>query len=164
MNRRLAVLALFAPAVLMPVAVEAGGRGRYNSTPPMTPFGPAYDPATFREAGGNPILYEELWANKVMAAQQKAMIQQQQQWQKMQQQQKHAKNTAAVAPGTVPPFQPAFNPPRPRKKRGKRPNIEVMETKPAASEPRPAKGNKTTTEAAKPTEAKPATDSSKPKP
>src|SRR6478735_6430623 len=42
----------------------------------MTPFGPVYNPtqsAEWRQAGGNPEIYNQILQQKMMAAQQKAM-------------------------------------------------------------------------------------------
>ncbi|HEV3167549.1 MAG TPA: hypothetical protein VGZ22_26310 [Isosphaeraceae bacterium] len=97
MNRHLTALAIVAAALMLPSAAF-GQRGRYSNSAPMTPFGPAYDPTTYRQAGYNPFVYEQLMEQKMMMAEQQAMLKQQQMLQKMQQQ--NAKNKNPKTPGT----------------------------------------------------------------
>jgi len=99
MKRRLAFLSVFVAIVLLP-SVSFGQRGRWSSTPPMTPFGPAYDPTTMRQAGYNPLVYDQLMQEKMIIAQQKALIKQQQMMQKMQKNSKNQKK-ADAAPFTT---------------------------------------------------------------
>jgi len=61
-------------------------RGR--SGPAMTPYGPMTNPTQspeWRQAGGNPMIYEQIMMQKMMAAQQKEMQKQYQALQKQQQ-------------------------------------------------------------------------------
>src|SRR5438128_1312333 len=87
-NRRLILLATAALVVLVPALdAAARGYGRYSNTPPMTPFGPQYDPATYRQAGGDPAVYEQLMLQKMAMMQyqqQQAYMKQVQQYQKQQ--------------------------------------------------------------------------------
>lgn len=87
----------------------------------MTPFGAAYDPTTWREAGYNPIIYEQLMEQKMIVAQQKAMLKQQQMLQKMQQQNAKNKNSnnnsLTLTPGTGNQPNPFLTHPRPARKK-----------------------------------------------
>ncbi len=59
-----------------------------SSGPAMTPYGPMTNPtqsAEWRQAGGNPMIYEQIMEQKMMQAQEKAMQQEYQAMQKQQQ-------------------------------------------------------------------------------
>lgn len=124
MNRRVAVLAFTVAVVLLPAGVFGQRWGRYGNTPPMSPYGPLYDPTTWRQAGYNPIVYQQLMEQKMIMAQQKAMLKQQQMLQKMQQQNAKNKNGNSTnnnqlnfMPGAGNPTQPFLGQPRAARKK-----------------------------------------------
>ena len=97
MTRRVTLLALLAAALLSAPSAEARGYGRRGwSTPPMTPFGPMYDPTLWRQAGGNPYVYDQLLQQRMMMVQQRAMMQQERMLQKQQRQQSAAPKSKAA--------------------------------------------------------------------
>ncbi len=58
---------------------QGRGRGRGRSGPAMTPYGPVVNPTStpeWRQAGGNPMIYEAIMEQKAAAARQKLMQQQ----------------------------------------------------------------------------------------
>jgi hypothetical protein len=85
---------------------------RYGRTygPAMTPFGPVYNPALspeWRQAGGNPIIYEQIMQQKALIQQQKLMMQQQQAYNKYQQElAKQKKANGNTTTGTTSGDQP----------------------------------------------------------
>lgn len=67
---------------------DAKAQRRGRGGPAMTPYGPVANPTQspeWRQAGGNPMIYQQLIEQKMMVAQQKAMQQQYQAMQKQQQ-------------------------------------------------------------------------------
>jgi hypothetical protein len=154
MGRKLGFLAFCAVLVVLPVAAQAQrGYGRYANTPPMTPYGPAYDPVLWRQAGYNPDVYDQLLQQKVMLMQQQMIQKQMEQMQKAQKaQKKNGQNDtgAAFTQGTQRPF---IATPAPRKKRGKKTTTEIGEQTGASA--KTSKDAKAKT-SAKPAAAKPA--------
>jgi hypothetical protein len=74
MTRRL-VLVLTMMAVLASPAVAQRGGNRGNRTV-QTPYGPVFNPTLspeWRQAGGNPMVYQQIMRQRQMLAQQKAM-------------------------------------------------------------------------------------------
>jgi len=81
---RAIALAVLVTLLAVPGAAHAQRRGR--SGPAMTPYGPVANPtqsAEWRQAGGNPIIYQQIMEQKLLAAQQKEM---QKEWQALQKQ------------------------------------------------------------------------------
>ncbi len=95
MKRYLILAFLGVLLAAVPDSAFAQRRGRSNS-PGMTPYGPEFSPAEWKQAGGNPMIYEQIMEQKMMAAQQKAMQQEYQAMVKQQQAyQKWIKDQAA---------------------------------------------------------------------
>jgi hypothetical protein len=162
MGRKLGLVAFFAVMVVLPVAAQAQrGFGRYANTPPMTPYGPAIDPVLWRQAGGNPEMYDQLLQRKMMFMQQQVMQKQQRQMQLMQKAQKAQKKNgqndpaaAALTQGTQRPFIAAS---AARKKHGKKTTAVIEEqTEPKTKSAKDAKG-KTTSKPTTPATSTPAT-------
>lgn len=144
----------FAAAVLAAVLVAGmtgpamAQRGRRNFTP-ITPFGPVYDPTTMRQAGGNPMAYQQLLEQKMMLQQQQTMMRQQQAMMRQAQQSKaQAKKKTSdkagagvdtpAAPGTTAPGNASnfsFTPTPKRKSRRPTPSASA---KTATTNPAPA--------------------------
>ena len=85
--KRSIALAIVTVVTALPGMAQAQ-RGRMSSGPAMTPYGPMTNPtqsAEWRQAGGNPMIYEQIMEEKMMVAQQKAMQQEYQAMQKQQQ-------------------------------------------------------------------------------
>jgi hypothetical protein len=84
-RRHLALVALLVLAGASPAFAQ---RGRVRANPvAQTPYGPVFNPAQSREwqqAGGNPMVYQQMMRQRMQQAQQKA---QQQQYQALQKQQ-----------------------------------------------------------------------------
>jgi len=163
MTRRLAVLALVGLGVILPAAgAFARGYGRYGNTAPMTPYGPAYDPATWKQAGYNPVVYEQLIMQKMAFAEQQAMMKQQQLYEKMQKAQgKNGQKTQGTfGQGTGQQFQqPTIAPRRTAKKKKTKKGTPNVETTAETD-----KGKATGKDKASTTTAKPAsTTTEKPK-
>lgn len=84
--KRLCSLVLLVIVLVSSSDAKAQRRGRGG--PAMTPYGPMANPTQspeWRQAGGNPMIYQQLIEQKMMVAQQKAMQQQYQAMQKQQQ-------------------------------------------------------------------------------
>jgi hypothetical protein len=82
------LLLLSAALVLSGMTSDAWAQRRGRSGPAMTPYGPVSNPTQspeWRQAGGNPMIYEQIMMQKMMAAEQKQMQQQYQALQKQQQ-------------------------------------------------------------------------------
>jgi hypothetical protein len=139
MVRRLGLMAFSAMLVVMPAAAQAQ-RGRYGNIAPMTPYGPAYDPVLWRQAGYNPAVYDQLLQQKMLLMQQRAVLKQQKQMQLMQKAQKKAGQTG---PGSfaASQAQQQFNTPL-RSARKKKGNKTIQ-----ASEPQEQTEAKTNTAA-----------------
>ncbi len=166
MTRRFFALAVLGGVLVMGLPGSAmAQRGRRN-TAPITPFGPMYDLNTMKQAGGNPMAYEQLMEQKMMLQQQQMMMRQQQaMMQQAQRAQAQAKKKTAdgTTPGVNTPNAPGFNVPgnsanvflgpMPRRKTRKRP-APTFKSSTAKATTAPATTDTPTTPAADP--AKPA--------
>jgi hypothetical protein len=169
MNRRIALFGVALLVLLTPVAAQAGrGYGRYSNVPPMTPFGPAIDPNMWRQAGGDPELYQHMMMQKMTIQQQQLFqkqMQQYQQYQKQLQQQKKSNPDQGTATGTTTPPRVYVNQPPSKKK--KRRTTTTTTTTPKKAETPAATGSADSSKSpAKPaatTTAPTTTSSAKPK-
>ena len=156
MSRRFGLAMMLAGLLLWPGLAQAQrGMSRYANTPAMTPYGPVFNPTQtpeWRQAGGNPVVYQQIMMQKMAAAEQAAF---QKQWAAYQKQMKLQGATAPVA--TVAPT-------RPRKKRPTlKPSAAATAKADAskAAKPTPADASKVDEEdeeVAKPAATSPAVD------
>src|SRR4051794_2845707 len=73
MKRSIGALALLTIGVLLPAVAEARGYSRGNSGYVNTPFG-SMPMSVMRQAGGNPIMAQEMYQQQLMYQQQQMMM------------------------------------------------------------------------------------------
>ena len=106
MKRLLVLTSLGFVCLALPTAAHAQ-RGR-NFTP-VTPFGQAYDPTLWKQSNGNMVVYQQLFEQKMMVAQQKAMQQEYQAMVKQQQAREKWLKEQAAKKSKGQPVDPAYS-------------------------------------------------------